>query len=88
MLLVGACRYVFRNWDAVAKDSRIGLWGKFFLGGGKKSGDAASKLISNAIHLIRRGDWLLGDILREHDEKIRAIQSGPGLTTLRDRRPT
>ena len=81
MLLVSAHRYGFEDWDAVAKDSRIGLWGKFFLDGGKKSENVASKPISN----VRRGDCLLG-ILREHDEKIRAIEIG--LTTLHDRRPT
>ncbi len=74
MLLVGAYKYGFGNWEAMAKDSRLGLEGKFFLEEGKKGEDAASKPIPNAIHLVRRGDYLLG-ILREHDEKIRAIES-------------
>ena len=74
MLLVGAYRYGFGNWEAMAKDPRLGLDGKFFLEEGKKGEDAASKPIPNAIHLVRRGDYLLG-ILREHDEKIRAIES-------------
>ena len=82
MLLVGAYRYGFGNWEAMAKDPRLGLQGKFFLDEGKKGEDAASKPIPNAIHLVRRGDYLLG-ILREHDEKIRAIESR--LTTRRDR---
>ena len=80
MLLVGAYRYGFGNWEAMAKDARLGLDGKFFLEEGKKGEDAASKPIPNAIHLVRRGDYLLG-ILREHDEKIRAIESR--LTTTR-----
>ena len=80
MLLVGAYRYGFGNWEAIAKDPRLGLQGKFFLDEGKKGEDAASKPIPNAIHLVRRGDYLLG-ILREHDEKIRAIESR--LTTTR-----
>lgn len=74
MLLVGAYKYGFGNWEAMAKDPRLGLEGKFFLEEGKKGEDAASKPIPNAIHLVRRGDYLLG-ILREHDEKIRAIES-------------
>ncbi|KAL4252768.1 SNF2 family N-terminal domain-containing protein [Abortiporus biennis] len=74
MLLVGAYIYGFGNWEAMAKDPRLGLEGKFFLEEGKKTEDAASKPIPNAIHLVRRGDFLLS-ILREHDEKIRAIES-------------
>ncbi|KAH9892574.1 SNF2 family N-terminal domain-containing protein [Cubamyces lactineus] len=74
MLLVGAYKYGFGNWEAMAKDPRLGLEGKFFLEEGKKGEDASTKPIPNAIHLVRRGDYLLG-ILREHDEKIRAIES-------------
>lgn len=74
MLLVGAYLYGFGNWEAMAKDPKLGLDGKFFLEEGKKGEDSATKPIPNAIHLVRRGDYLLG-ILREHDEKIRAIES-------------
>ena len=74
MLLVGAYLYGFGNWEAMAKDPKLGLDGKFFLEEGKKGEDAATKPIPNAIHLVRRGDYLLG-ILREHEEKIRAIES-------------
>ena len=74
MLLVGAYLYGFGNWEAMAKDPKLGLEGKFFLEEGKKGEDASTKPIPNAIHLVRRGDYLLG-ILREHDEKIRAIES-------------
>lgn len=74
MLLVGAYLYGFGNWEAMAKDARLGLDGKFFLEEGKKGEDSSTKPIPNAIHLVRRGDYLLG-ILREHDEKIRAIES-------------
>lgn len=74
MLLVGAYLYGFGNWETMAKDPRLGLEGKFFLEEGKKGEDSASKPIPNAIHLVRRGDFLLS-ILREHDEKIRAIES-------------
>ncbi|KAJ7217880.1 SNF2 family N-terminal domain-containing protein [Mycena pura] len=74
MLLVGAFIYGFGNWEAMAKDPRLGLEGKFFLEEGKKGEDAANKPIPNAIHLVRRGDFLLG-LLREHDDKIRSYES-------------
>ncbi|KAH9949577.1 SNF2 family N-terminal domain-containing protein [Amylocystis lapponica] len=74
MLLVGAYQYGFGNWEAMAKDGHLGLDGKFFLEEGKKGEDSASKPIPNAIHLVRRGDFLLS-VLREHDEKIRAIET-------------
>ncbi|KAF7376349.1 Chromodomain helicase hrp3 [Mycena sanguinolenta] len=81
MLLVGAFLYGFGNWEAMAKDPKLGLEGKFFLEEGKKGEDSANKPIPNAIHLVRRGDFLLG-ILREHDEKLRSYESslrGKGL---------
>lgn len=74
MLLVGAFMYGFGNWEAMAKDSRLGLDGKFFLEEGKKGEDSSTRPIPNAIHLVRRGDFLLG-ILREHDEKLRSYES-------------
>jgi len=74
MLLVGAFLYGFGNWEAMAKDSRLGLEGKFFLEEGKKGEDSSTRPIPNAIHLVRRGDFLLG-ILREHDEKLRSYES-------------
>ncbi|KAG6866711.1 hypothetical protein C0991_011370 [Blastosporella zonata] len=74
MLLVGAYLYGFGNWEAMAKDPKLGLDGKFFLEEGKKGEDSASRPIPNAIHLVRRGDFLLS-ILREHDEKLRSYES-------------
>lgn len=74
MLLVGAFIYGFGNWEAMQKDSKLGLDGKFFLEEGKKGEDAASRPIPNAIHLVRRGDFLLG-LLREHEEKLRSYES-------------
>ncbi|CAA7261700.1 unnamed protein product [Cyclocybe aegerita] len=74
MLLVGAYLYGFGNWEAMAKDPKLGLEGKFFLEEGKKGEDAASRPIPNAIHLVRRGDFLLS-ILQEHDEKLRSYES-------------
>ncbi|TFY57604.1 hypothetical protein EVG20_g8476, partial [Dentipellis fragilis] len=74
MLLVGAYLYGFGNWEMMQKDPKLGLDGKFFLEEGKKGEDASSKPIPNAIHLVRRGDFLLG-LLREHDEKLRSYES-------------
>ena len=70
MLLVGAYIYGFGNWEAMAKDPRLGLEGKFFLEEGKKGEDSSNKPIPNAIHLVRRGDFLLS-ILRDYDEKVK-----------------
>ncbi|KAJ7647122.1 SNF2 family N-terminal domain-containing protein [Roridomyces roridus] len=74
MLLVGAFIYGFGNWEAMQKDPKLGLDGKFFLEEGKKGEDSTNKPIPNAIHLVRRGDFLLST-LREHDEKLRSYES-------------
>jgi chromodomain-helicase-DNA-binding protein 1 len=74
MLLVGAFMYGFGNWETIAKDPRLGLGGKFFLDEGKKGEESATRPIPNAIHLVRRGDYLLG-LLREHDEKLKSYES-------------
>jgi chromodomain-helicase-DNA-binding protein 1 len=74
-LLIGAWKHGFGNWEKIQDDPGLGLQGKFFLEEGKKGEETgASKPIPNAIHLVRRGDYLLG-ILREHDEKIKSYQS-------------
>ncbi|KAG9094891.1 hypothetical protein FRC06_010361 [Ceratobasidium sp. 370] len=81
-LLIGAWKHGFGNWEKIQDDPQLGLQGKFFLEEGKKGEETgASKPIPNAIHLVRRGDYLLG-ILREHDEKIKSYQSS--LTKRRD----
>ncbi|KAF5316952.1 hypothetical protein D9611_003871 [Ephemerocybe angulata] len=74
MLLVGAYLYGFGNWEAIQKDPKLGLEGKFFLEEGKKGEDTGNRPIPNAIHLVRRGDFLLG-LLREHVEKLRSYES-------------
>jgi chromodomain-helicase-DNA-binding protein 1 len=73
MLLIGAFVHGFGNWEAIQKDARLGLEGKFFLEEGKKGEDAANRPIPNAIHLVRRGDFLLG-LLREYDDKIQTYE--------------
>jgi chromodomain-helicase-DNA-binding protein 1 len=75
MLLVGAWRHGFGNWEKIQEDPDLGLAGKFYLEEGKKSEENSGgngKPIPNAIHLVRRGDYLLG-VLREHEEKIKLI---------------
>jgi chromodomain-helicase-DNA-binding protein 1 len=79
MLLVGAFIYGFGNWEAMAKDPKLGLGGKFFLEEGKKGEESGSRPIPNAIHLVRRGDFLL-NLLYEHEEKLRSFE-----TSLRSR---
>ncbi|KAJ3936533.1 MAG: SNF2 family N-terminal domain-containing protein [Lentinula lateritia] len=74
MLLVGAFIYGFGNWEAMAKDSKLNLDGKFFLEEGKKGEDAATRPIPNAIHLVRRGDYLLS-LLREQHERLRSYEN-------------
>jgi len=74
MLLVGAFLYGFGNWEVIAKDPKLGLTDKFFLEEGKKGEDASTKPIPNAIHLVRRGDYLLG-LLRDHEEKLRMYET-------------
>lgn len=74
MLLVGAFLHGFGNWEAIQKDPKLNLEGKFFLDEGKKGEDAANKPIPNAIHLVRRGDFLLG-LLKEYDDKIQTYQN-------------
>ena len=74
MLLVGAYLYGFGNWETIQKDPKLGLEGKFFLDEGKKGEDASTKPIPNAIHLVRRGDFLL-NLLREYNEKLVSYES-------------
>lgn len=86
MLLVGAWKHGFGSWEKMQDDPELGLKGKFFLDEDKKNkGDdggqaaevaaptgGAAKPIPNAIHLVRRGDYLLG-VLSEYEEKLRSI---------------
>ncbi|KAH9002041.1 SNF2 family N-terminal domain-containing protein [Lactarius hatsudake] len=66
MLLVGAYLYGFGNWEVIAKDLKLEE--------GKKGEDASTKPIPNAIHLVRRGDYLLG-LLRDNEEKLRLYET-------------
>jgi chromodomain-helicase-DNA-binding protein 1 len=74
MLLVGAYLYGFGNWEAMQKDPKLHLEDKFFLEEGKKGDDSSNRPIPNAIHLVRRGDFLLS-LLREHDDKLKSYET-------------
>lgn len=74
MLLVGAYLYGFGNWEVIQQDEHLGLGGKFFLDEGKKGEDASLKPIPNAIHLVRRGDFLL-NLLGEYNAKLVSYES-------------
>lgn len=73
MLLVGAWIHGFGNWELMIGDPNLGLANKVFLEEGKKTEEGAAKPIPNAIHLVRRGDYLLG-LLREQQDKIREYE--------------
>lgn len=84
MLLVGAWKHGFGSWEKMQDDPLLGLKGKFFLDEDKKTKGEDSQMqeslppanstkpIPNAIHLVRRGDYLLG-VLSEYEEKLRSI---------------
>jgi len=74
MLLVGAFLYGFGSWEKIQSDPRLGLTDKFFLDDTKKGEDSSTKPIPNAIHLVRRGDFLLG-LIQEHFEKVKVYES-------------
>ena len=85
MLLIGAWRHGFGNWEKIQEDPDLGLAGKFYLEEGKKTEEqpppGTGRPIPNAIHLVRRGDYLLG-VLREHEEKVKMITTN--MKTKRD----
>ena len=67
MLLVGAWRHGFGNWEMIQADPELGLRGKFFLENVKSTKvKVDSKSIPNAIHLVRRGDYLLKVLVSLH----------------------
>ncbi|WFD36563.1 DNA helicase [Malassezia cuniculi] len=76
-LLVGVFRHGFGSWDLIEADEELGLQGHFFLEQGKRgsepkedaAGKGKSRPIPNAIHLVRRGDYLL--------KTLRESVSGP-----------
>ncbi|GAA5820670.1 hypothetical protein JCM3770_004959 [Rhodotorula araucariae] len=70
-LLVGVWKYGHGCWEQIRDDASLGFKEKFFLEDAKltKSDDQKPR-IPNAIHLVRRADYLC-HLLREHDQAQR-----------------
>lgn len=64
MLLFGIDRYGFGSWSAIMADDELGMAGKFFLEESKDSKDTPA-----AVHLVRRGEYLLGVVSEALDAK-------------------
>lgn len=64
MLLFGIDRYGFGSWSAIMADEELDMAGKFFLEETKDSKDTPG-----AVHLVRRGEYLLGVISEAQDHK-------------------
>ncbi|KAF9960642.1 hypothetical protein BGZ65_011900 [Modicella reniformis] len=86
MLVVGIFKHGFGAWDKIQEDSALGFAMKFFL----STQDAKDlKKIPKALHLVRRGEYLLKTLREsEHDKKTRqsaTVSSGsrrePGKST-------
>ncbi|GAA5980845.1 hypothetical protein JCM11641_004740 [Rhodosporidiobolus odoratus] len=68
-LLVGVWKYGHGCWEAIREDQTLGFDGKFFLEDAKmKESEDRKKKIPNAIHLVRRADYLC-HLLREQEEE-------------------
>lgn len=65
MLLYGMCKHGFGAWSAIMADEGLDMAGKFFLDEGKDQKDTPG-----AVHLVRRGEYLLG-VLSQVDEANR-----------------
>ncbi|GAA5881326.1 hypothetical protein JCM3774_002875 [Rhodotorula dairenensis] len=75
-LLVGVWKYGHGNWEPIREDASLGLADKLFLEDAKvKPGSGEKPRLPNAIHLVRRADYLLHS-LRELDENKSGDQSG------------
>ena len=67
---VGFFKQVFRNtlteaqgnWETIANDKELGLHGKIFLEEGRGKTKKEDKKIPNAVHLVRRSDYLLSEL--------------------------
>ena len=62
MLLFGMDKYGFGSWSAIMADTDLGMEGKFFLDEGKDVKETPA-----AVHLVRRGEYLLG-VLSQAEE--------------------
>ncbi|KAG0015312.1 hypothetical protein BGZ80_009936 [Entomortierella chlamydospora] len=75
MLVVGIYRHGFGAWDKIQEDPSLGFAKKFFL----STQDAKDlKKIPKALHLVRRGEYLLKTLREsERDKKTRQSAASP-----------
>ena len=73
MLLVGCWKYGLGNWDQISNDKSLGLGSKVYLDEGRGKNKKEDKKIPNAVHLVRRSDYLL-NVLKESVDNANAIQ--------------
>ena len=62
----------FGHWETIHDTPELAPAGKFYLEEGKKTDGTppgTGHPISNAIHLVQRGDYLLGVLRDEHEDK-------------------
>jgi chromodomain-helicase-DNA-binding protein 1 len=79
MLLAGIYKHGFGSWVKIQQDEAFGLGDKFFLMNDDEDGPDDKKTIKKkgktetkapkAIHLVRRGDYLLKAIVADHEMK-------------------
>lgn len=91
-LIIGVYLYGLGSWEEIEADDRFKMKGKFYLDDAqiqaalaKQSDDDPngykSRPIPNAVHLVRRADYLLGCLDEwQHPEK-RQVSGGDGATT-------
>lgn len=65
MLLAGINKHGFGCWQAIKNDPDLGLHDKIFLDEAKN--DKESRYVPSAVHLVRRGEYLLS-VVREHPD--------------------
>ncbi|KAG0037589.1 hypothetical protein BGZ82_002267 [Podila clonocystis] len=79
MLVVGIYKHGFGAWDKIQEDSGLGFTKKFFL----STQDAKDlKKIPKALHLVRRGEYLL-KVLRESERDKKTRQSNASASSSR-----
>jgi chromodomain-helicase-DNA-binding protein 1 len=76
-LLVGVWKYGLGSWETVRDDPSLMMKGKVFLDDvqskGKKLAERETRLIPNAIHLVRRADYASG-LVRDSQETARLLR--------------
>lgn len=79
-LVLGVWQHGVGSWEAMAQDPTLGFQGKFFLEDQKNKPleDGQTRSIPNAVHLVRRADYLAGQI-REYVDLSKSIQQSHGM---------